>query len=145
MWKYEQSTGRLFDGGGALVATGYSGSGAHRNQPADQSVADLGPIPAGAYSLGAPECVDAPEPHGPFVIRLIPAASNQMFGRDGFLIHGDSVEHPGTASHRCIILPRAIREAIAGSGDHDLRVVSSGAGDQHRFGVTVSLLSERNK
>jgi hypothetical protein len=50
-----------------------------------------------------------------------------MFGRDGFLIHGDSVEHPGTASHGCIIMSRAIREAIAQSDDHELNVVAGEA------------------
>lgn len=124
MWTYEQSTGQLFDDGGALIATGYSGFGADKNQPANQSVADLGPIPAGEYSIGNPECVNAPGPHGPFVLRLTPAPTNNMFGRDGFLIHGDSVEHPGTASHGCIILPRAIREAIAKSDDSTLSVVA---------------------
>jgi Protein of unknown function (DUF2778) len=124
MWKYEQRTGRLFDDDGRLVATGYSGFGAAKNQPADQSVADLGPLPEGEYSIGAPECVTTPGAHGPFVLRLTPAPTNSMFGRDGFLIHGDSVENPGTASHGCIILPRTIREAVAQSDDHDLEVVS---------------------
>jgi type VI secretion system (T6SS) effector TldE1-like protein len=127
MWKYEQSTGRLFDDGGALVATGYSGFGADKNQPADESVANLGPIPAGQYSIGAPESVNVSGPHGPYVLRLMPASTNNMFGRDGFLIHGDSVEHPGTASHGCIIMPRAIREAIAQSDDHELNVVAGEA------------------
>ena len=63
-------------------------------------------------------------PHGPFVLRLTPAPTNEMFGRDGFLIHGDSIEHPGSASHGCIILPRAIREAIAKSDDDTLHVVA---------------------
>jgi hypothetical protein len=124
MWKYEQMTGRLFDDAGGLVATGYSGFGADKNQPANQSVANLGPIPAGQYSIGAPEFVTGPGPHGPYVLRLTPAPTNDMFGRDGFLIHGDSLEHPGTASHGCIILPRAIREAIAKSDDHHLDVVA---------------------
>jgi hypothetical protein len=47
--------------------------------------------------------------------------------RTGFLIHGDSIEHPGTASHGCIIMPRAIREAIAQNDDHDLNVVAGEA------------------
>ena len=123
MWRYEQKTGRLFDGVGALVATGYSGFDADKNQPNDQSVADLGPIPVDNYTVGRPECVETPGPHGPYVLRLTPARTNSMFGRDGFLIHGDSVEHPGTASHGCIILPRGVREAIAASDDPELTVV----------------------
>jgi hypothetical protein len=46
-----------------------------------------------------------------------------MFGRSGFLIHGDSIIRPGTASRGCIILAREIREQIAASGDADLEVV----------------------
>ena len=124
MWTYEQRTGRLLDDAGTLVATGYSGFGSDKNQPADESIADLGPIPAGEYSIGGPECVEAPGPHGPYVLRLTPAPTNDMFGRNGFLIHGDSIEHPGTASHGCIILPRKIREAIAQSDDQTLSVVT---------------------
>jgi hypothetical protein len=35
-----------------------------------------------------------------------------MCGRDNFLIHGDSIAAPGTASHGCIILNRLARERI---------------------------------
>ena len=45
-----------------------------------------------------------------------------MFGRDGFLIHGDSIVHTGQASQGCIILPRSIREQIAASEDDELEV-----------------------
>jgi Protein of unknown function (DUF2778) len=47
---------------------------------------------------------------------LTPDPSNDMCGRSGFLIHGDSVSHPGDASDGCIILSRAEREAIVKSG-----------------------------
>jgi hypothetical protein len=47
-----------------------------------------------------------------------------MFGRTGFLIHGDSLQHPGRASNGCIILPRPIRDRIAASGDDQLTVVA---------------------
>jgi hypothetical protein len=124
MWTYKQRTGELFNATGEHIATGYSGFGAHKNQPADDSVKNLGPIPEGRYAIGQPRCVAAPGPHGPFVLPLTPLPSNQMFGRDGFLLHGDSIEHPGTASHGCVILPRAVRERIAASGDTQLEVVA---------------------
>lgn len=124
MWTYQQRTGEFFTGAGELVATGYSGFGADKNQPADESVKNLGPIPEGRYAIGVPQCVAVPGPHGPFVLPLTPLPSNQMFGRDGFLIHGDSIEHPGAASLGCIILPRQVREAIAGSADNQLEVVA---------------------
>src|ERR1035438_5538324 len=37
---------------------------------------------------------------------LTPESGTNTFGREGFLIHGDSVQNPGTASHGCIILPQ---------------------------------------
>jgi hypothetical protein len=46
-----------------------------------------------------------------------------MFGRTGFLIHGDAVHAPGTASEGCVILSRTTREQIWESHDHVLQVV----------------------
>ena len=60
---------------------------------------------------------------GPFTILLEPAPGTDTLGRSAFRIHGDSVRAPGTASHGCIILPRAIRDHIWRSGDRDLEVV----------------------
>ena len=121
MWIYEQTSGKLFRDC-IVVGVGYSGFGEDKNQPNDESVKDLGPIPHGKYSIGPPECVGAPGPHGPFVLRLTPDPSNAMFGRDGFLIHGDSREHQGSASHGCIIMNRDVRNLIAASGDSELSV-----------------------
>jgi len=47
-----------------------------------------------------------------------------MCGRSAFLIHGDSIAAPGTASHGCIILARPDRERIAESGVKQLVVVA---------------------
>jgi hypothetical protein len=47
-----------------------------------------------------------------------------MFGRSGFLMHGDNIRLPGTASEGCIILPRDLREAIWNSADHTLEVIA---------------------
>jgi len=46
-----------------------------------------------------------------------------MFGRRGFLIHGDSKLHPGTASKGCIILPRWARELIVKDGVDTIEVI----------------------
>lgn len=122
MWVYEQSTGvlKLND---KLVSVGYSGLGKSKNNPSDEAIKNAGPIPCGVYSITGPENVDHPGPHGPFVLRLTPAVHNQMFGRDGFLIHGDSVSNPGTASNGCIILARVVRERIVASKDRHLQVI----------------------
>jgi hypothetical protein len=123
MWQYQQQTGKLTSQAGNCVATGYSGHGAGKNNPAYQSVHNVGPLPEGFYHIHAP--VDTQD-HGPFVLRLEQFAENNMFGRDGFLIHGDSKQHPGEASHGCVILPRAIRELVWNSGDHQLEATRVG-------------------
>jgi len=122
VWTYQQTTGKL-SRDGTPEGSGYSGFQAGKNNPAMQNVANVGPIPQGKYSIGAPQCVDSPGPHGPFILPLTPDSANQMFGRSGFLIHGDSIVQPGTASHGCIIMARLIRDAIAASGDQELTVV----------------------
>lgn len=119
MWTYHQESGRLLHDG-AMVATGYSGAGAGKNNPAMQSAHNVGPIPIGKYTIGPPCDTDT---HGPYVLRLTPNASNDMCGRAGFLMHGDSVAHPGTASQGCIIQARSVREWVWNSGDRDLEVV----------------------
>jgi len=120
MWIYTQSTGKL-SRSGVVVATGYSGIGAGKNNPAMQNVPDVGPIPQGIYAIGAQ--FDS-STHGPHAMPLTPDPGNQMFGRAEFMVHGDSIEHPGQASHGCIIMPRPIRDQIAASGDNQLTVVA---------------------
>jgi hypothetical protein len=112
---YEQATGRMFlveDGSRDLIATGYSGSEEHggKNNPHAQCEKDIGPLCRGRYSIGAPFAGPSP-----FSLRLTPDPANEMCGRGSFLIHGDSIAHPGTASHGCIILNRPNREQINGS------------------------------
>jgi len=120
MWIYEQITGRLISPTGGLMATGYSGAGKGKNNPTEENVQNVGPIPVGLYDIEPPE--DSPI-HGPYALRLLPDAGNAMFGRSEFLIHGDSMERPGSASEGCIIMPRFARERIWDSGDHRLQVV----------------------
>jgi hypothetical protein len=119
-WTYRQTNGALLRPDGTTLTHGYSGAGQWKNDPASESLHNRGPIPKGLYHIGS--AVNTVT-HGPFVLPLTPSPANTMHGRDGFLIHGDSVTDPGTASEGCIILPRAIREAIGVSGDTDLAVV----------------------
>lgn len=120
MWTYKQSTGELFDAIGRTVGRGYSGAPEAKNDPSRQNEKWTGPIPRGEYLIGPPRTTPT---HGPYVLTLTPDAGNEMFGRSGFLIHGDSIRLPGTASEGCVILPRSLREAIWDSGDHVLEVV----------------------
>ena len=122
MWTYKQRTGELFNSDPEPVAVGYSGNSDGKNNPAMQNVPCEGPIPQGDYTISGPP-VDTAS-HGPFVLHLVPSPANEMFGRAGFLIHGDSIVSPGTASEGCIIMPRPVRERIWNSGDRDLKVVA---------------------
>jgi hypothetical protein len=135
MWLYEQSTGRLFDPDGKLVADGYSGGGidsanvediAGKNNPAMQEIHFVGPIPQGIWTVGAP--VNSVT-HGRYAMPLTPDVGTQTFGRDHFLMHGDSIPNPGFASDGCIIQPYTARvaawEQMEESGDHRLEVVGA--------------------
>lgn len=123
-WTYEQSTGRLFAPNGELAGRGYAGGNCGNdpegiNNPDMQDCKCVGPIPVGAYAFGAP----LPQSKlGPFAIPLIPNAENEMFGRCGFFMHGDT-KIPRRASEGCIIMPRSVREACWASEDHQLNVV----------------------
>jgi hypothetical protein len=112
----------MYTGDGVKLAQGYSGSPDAKNDPAKQTIHQHGPIPMGIYTISAPEFT---ETHGPYVLPLTPDPANEMFGRAGFLIHGDSIKDPGTASEGCIILPRFARERIWESGERGLVVVDS--------------------
>ena len=119
-WSYSQPTGNLsLDGN--LVGTGYSGNGGGLNNPAMQDDPDVGPIPQGNYTIST--AYTDPE-KGPIVMGLTPDPANQMFGRDGFLIHGDNQAMNHTASKGCIILGRLIREQISASADSVLVVTA---------------------
>lgn len=123
MWIYEQATGKLSSTEMGYVATGYSGFGEGKDNPLLQSERDVGPIPCGVYAIGSP--FNDPE-HGVYCLRLSPDAANQMFGRSGFLMHGDSLEHPGMASKGCIIMTYGARVTVWQSGDRELQVYSGG-------------------
>eukprot|EP01036_Dinobryon_divergens_P022246 gene22246-30488_t len=73
-------------------------SGSCRNNPSCQCQVSVGPLPQGTYTLGnmytfkgMPYCYD-----------LYPAASNNMCGRSGFLIHGGGCS--GNPSEGCIVI-----------------------------------------
>lgn len=120
MWIWRQASGDL-ERDGAVLRSGYSGNGPGKNNPAMQAVRDVGPIPQGEYRIGA--AFDSLA-MGPVVLPLYPVEPVKAFGRSGFFIHGDSIEHPGEASLGCIILPRDAREAIAASKDAQLTVTA---------------------
>jgi len=113
---YEQASGRMLvreSGTYDTIGVGYSGSASRggKNDPSKQCVKETGPLPRGRYTIGPP--IVGPSPYS---LRLTPDPANDMCGRSGFLIHGDSISHPGNASDGCIILTRPEREAIVKTG-----------------------------
>ena len=110
-WTFEQRTGKLYDPTGKLIAIGYAGGNCGKNpegknNPDMQGVPKVGPLPVGLYTRGA---VILQSHLGPFAIPLVPAPSNNMLGRGGFYMHGDTTPS-GNASEGCAIMPRAVRE-----------------------------------
>lgn len=126
MWTWDQSAGELRRDG-KLVSRGYSGKGRGKNNPSMEGVRGVGPIPRGRYTIKAP--YDSRNV-GPYTLPVdaIDAKPgddrHEPTGRSAFRIHGDSIRAPGTASKGCIILPRAVRQAIWRSGDRLLEVVA---------------------
>jgi hypothetical protein len=117
-WEYNQQTGNLTRNS-QQVGVGYSGRGNGWNNPLMEAVQGVGPIPRGRYRIGSQHVHPG---KGPVTMALSPVGHN-AHGRTHFLIHGDSIQHPGDASEGCVVLPRPVREAIAASGDTDLQVV----------------------
>lgn len=123
MWTYDQKTGlieRTWNQQRRRLGPGYSGHAEGLNNPDMQADKDTGPIPRGRCTIGG---FHSEPVFGPVVARLYPAEDNEMFGRSGFLIHGDNAAEDFTGSHGCIVLPREVREAIADSMDTWLEVV----------------------
>lgn len=116
MLSFNSATGE-FDRDGTWEGVGYSGYAAGRNNPAMEAVHSIGPVPRGLYIVTRCDPDEHPNLAMP-VFRLTPDGWDAL-GRVGLLIHGDSVQHPGQASHGCIILGHSLRQSI------DLDVISA--------------------
>ena len=119
-WRYRQSSGDL-SYGGVVIGRGYAGFGEGVNNPADEAIANIGPIPVGFYTIGP---AFTHPTTGSLTMRLIPQPGTDMHGRDGFLMHGDSAALNHTASHGCIVQRRDVRATVAASDDRTLEVVA---------------------
>ena len=118
---YSQLSGtfRLLDDSvtGIVYGKGYSGFGVGKNKPLFEHHKDLGPLPSGWYTMhvvtdASGKAIDYEGKANPVIV-LTPDKENQMFGRSGFLIHGDSRKEPGTASKGCVIEDHGCRILIA--------------------------------
>lgn len=113
MWSYTQLRGHAAHDG-ELIGIGYSGFGPGKNNPDMEAKPNVGPIPRGEWKIVRWD--DHHADKGPQVAVLEPVG-HDAHGRSAFLIHGDSAEHPGQASHGCIIMDRNIRDKWRASGD----------------------------
>lgn len=119
---YQISTGNFTPSGGPLNAgIGYSGNGEDLNNILSQNIHNHGPIPVGFYTFDS--WYNDPE-KGPIVTKLIPSPTNIMYGRSGFMIHGDNKEMNHTASDGCIILPHWLRQTLSTLEDQTLQVIA---------------------
>jgi hypothetical protein len=121
MWTYQQSTGAVTRADGVVIGDGYSGNGPGYNNPLSQDHVDVGPIPAGQWTIGS--FFDDPGGKGPMVCHLTACKGTETFGRTWFMIHGDNTQANHSASEGCIVLSRPLRQQIAGSGDSSLEVI----------------------
>lgn len=122
MWVYVIDRGWLVSPAGVKVAQGYSGAPEAKDDPYKTNLKDIGPCPVGLYTIGQ---MQETKDHGPDAMPLIADPENEMFGRSGFWMHGDSIHAPGTASEGCIIQPRFARDRVAQSSDKRLQVVAT--------------------
>jgi hypothetical protein len=109
-WKYHSDTGLIESPTGFALGESYSGNGAGLNNPAMESVHNVGPIPRGKWMIG--QFFDDPGGKGPVVAHLVDCDGTETFGRSGFMIHGDNSALNHSASEGCIVAPRFIRDQI---------------------------------
>jgi len=120
-WVYDVRKKSFTHNGVYKFSAQYAGAPGYTDNPDYECLKDKGPLPRGKYRI-----VGMPFTHpkaGPYTLRLEPYAENNMCGRDGFLIHGDSIRDPGTASNGCIILLRDYRRKLYISGDREIIVI----------------------
>lgn len=117
-WIYEQRSGRMLKPDGSLLAIGYSGHGDGVNNPDLQNIRAVGPLPRGMYTIGGESTRK-----GPITLYLEPHPDTVLFGRGGFLVHGDNSKRDRSASLGCIILGPVARTALRDSEDRLLNVV----------------------
>lgn len=123
MLTFRITTGDLTGPDGTFWGKGYSGHGQGVDNPSDEAIANVGPIPEGKWRILPPE--DSGHT-GPFTLPLSPLEGTNVMGRSDFRIHGDLIGSVGLelASHGCIILARPIRERINGESDRTLNVIA---------------------
>lgn len=118
-WVYKVSSHNFYLNGTYQFDALYAGKPGFKNDSANECVINKGPLPRGTYTIGPAFYHKRTKA---YTMRLTPYPENQMCGRDGFLIHGNSGDHPLSASNGCIILGLNGRITINKSTDKILVV-----------------------
>ena len=103
---YNRQAGILTDDAGDVIADGfYAGMNLGKNNPAMQEVHNVGPLPAGVYTIGQLMIHPPGDPlrHLGPCMSLTPDPATVMFGRGGFFFHLDNPLHPGSSSNGCVV------------------------------------------
>jgi hypothetical protein len=125
MWTFNISAGSLSKDGIMLDRDVYSGAFPEGfNDPSKTAIENVGPIPEGDYDFTGMPFTDAE--HGPYVLKIVPRAGTEMFGRSGFLLHGKPLPPKDIrcGSEGCICACLQTRVRVYQSGDSWLRVIS---------------------
>lgn len=120
-WVYDVRKKTFTHNGVYQFSARYAGAPGYKDNPDYECLINKGPLPRGKYRI-----VGIPFTHeiaGAYTLRLEPYAENNMCGRAGFLIHGDSRKNPGAASNGCIILAPRYRQQIYDSEDREVIVI----------------------
>jgi|SRR5208337_4402521 len=125
MWTYNILAHSLAKDGIIVDSDCYSGAWPEGfNDPAKTASIGVGPIPEGLYSICGPPYSDSE--HGPYILRLEPDSTNEMFSRVGFLLHGKPLPPRDirSGSEGCICAGPDTRRRVYQSGDNRLQVIS---------------------
>lgn len=131
MWTFNILKGWLDKDGVMVDRSVYSGNGPGFDNPAMETMADVGPIPEGFWKIVGPPYDDPVL--GPYVLKLEPATAEfrariLAMGRDpdSFRCHGKPKPPAdiNSGSHGCLCAQYQTRMRLYQSGDTDLQVIS---------------------
>jgi len=116
----------MFRPDGTWAGAGYAGGNLGKNpeginNPSMQGAKFIGPLPEGFYTFGV--LIEKHQHLGLYVFALIPDATNTMFGRGDFYVHGDT-QIPGHASEGCIVMRHNVRREMHESQCQRIQVVA---------------------
>jgi len=94
-WVYKVSVHKFYLDGSYQFDAKYSGRPGFMNDSANDCVSGKGHLPQGTYTIWAAIYHYKTKA---YTMRLTPCIENQKWGREGFMLHGNSEAHPCDAS-----------------------------------------------